>query len=165
MAVTSFRPLPMPDSDLREDLDLPLVLLGEAEVHAEDLGDEERGLVAAGAGAELDDDVLLVVGIFGQEQDFELLLRRARGAARAWRALPAPWLLISGSASASMALASAMPSVILRYSRNFSTVGSMSRCCLAMAWNFFWSLTRVGSDMLRGRDLRNGLRFGRGGRT
>ena len=58
---------------LGEDLDLPLVLLGEAEVHAEDLGDEERGLVAAGAGAELEDDVLLVVGILGQEQDLELL--------------------------------------------------------------------------------------------
>ena len=61
---------------LGEDLDLPAVLLGEAEVHAEDLGDEERGLVAAGAGAELEDDVLLVVGILGQEQDLELLFDR-----------------------------------------------------------------------------------------
>jgi len=50
---------------LGEDFDLPLVLLGEAEIHAEDFGYEERGLVAAGAGAELEDDVLLVVGVFG----------------------------------------------------------------------------------------------------
>src|SRR6266851_35656 len=65
---------------LGEDFDLPLVLLGEAEIHAEDLGYEERGLVAAGAGAKLEDDVLLVVGVFGQEQDFELLFnwREAR---------------------------------------------------------------------------------------
>ena len=56
---------------LREDFDLPLVLLGEAEVHAEDFGYEESGLVAAGAGAEFEDDVLLVVGIFGQEEDLE----------------------------------------------------------------------------------------------
>jgi hypothetical protein len=52
------------------------VLLGEAHVHAEDLGDEERGLVAAGAGAQLEDDVLFVVGVLGQEHDFELLLDR-----------------------------------------------------------------------------------------
>ena len=57
---------------LGEDFDLPLVLLGEAEVHAEDLGDEDRGLVAAGAGAELDDDVLVVVGVLGEEEDFEV---------------------------------------------------------------------------------------------
>ncbi len=57
---------------LGEDFDLPLVLLGEAEVHAEHLGDEDGGLVAAGAGAELDDDVLVVVGVLGEEEDFEL---------------------------------------------------------------------------------------------
>ena len=57
---------------LGEDFDLPLVLLGEAEVHAEDFGDEEGGLVAAGAGAELEDDVLVVVGVLGEEEDFEL---------------------------------------------------------------------------------------------
>ena len=34
-----------------EDLDLPFVLLGEAEVQAEHFCDEEGGLVAAGAGA------------------------------------------------------------------------------------------------------------------
>ncbi len=50
------------------------MLFGEAEVHAEDLGDEERGFVAAGAGAELEDDVFVVVGILGEEQDFELFL-------------------------------------------------------------------------------------------
>ena len=57
---------------LGEDFDFPAVLLGEAEVHAEDLGDEERGLVSAGGGAELDDDVLVVVGVFGEEHDADV---------------------------------------------------------------------------------------------
>ena len=58
------------DARLRhgQDFDLPAVLLGEAGVHAEDLGAEERGLVAAGAGADLKDDVLLVVGVFGEKE-------------------------------------------------------------------------------------------------
>ena len=71
MAVMSLRAADV-GFGLGEDFDLPLVLLGEAEVHAEDLGDEERGLVAAGAGAELEDDVLVVVGVLGEEQDLEL---------------------------------------------------------------------------------------------
>ncbi len=120
----------MPDSDVREDFDLPLVLLGEAQVHAEHLGDEERGLVAAGAGAEFEDDVLLVVGIFGQQKDFELFFDGGECAARGVSISSCAMARRSGSVSASMALASAMPSLILRYSRNFSTVGSMSRCCL-----------------------------------
>src|ERR1700679_3081241 len=47
----------MPDAGLglRKDFDLPLMLLGEAKVHAEDLGDEERGLVPTGSGAEFED--------------------------------------------------------------------------------------------------------------
>ena len=45
--------------------------IAEAKVHAEDFGYEERGLVAAGAGAEFEDDVLLVVGVFGEQEDFE----------------------------------------------------------------------------------------------
>ena len=36
---------------LREDFNLPLVLLRETEVHAEHLGNKERGLVATRAGA------------------------------------------------------------------------------------------------------------------
>jgi hypothetical protein len=57
---------------LGEDFDLPLVLLGEAEIHAEDLGDKERGFIAAGAGAEFEDDIFVVVGVLGEKQDFEL---------------------------------------------------------------------------------------------
>ncbi len=57
----------------RHDFDLPAMLLGEARVHAEDLGGKERGLVAAGAGADFENHVLLVVGILGQQQDLDLV--------------------------------------------------------------------------------------------
>jgi hypothetical protein len=77
MAVTSLRPPPMPDSVWR-GLRPSTCAARRSAVHAEDLGDEERGLVAAGAGAELEDDVLLVVGVFGQQQDFELFFDSSR---------------------------------------------------------------------------------------
>ena len=44
-------------------LDPPPLALGVLRVHAHQLGREERGLVAAGAGADLEEDVLLVVRI------------------------------------------------------------------------------------------------------
>ncbi len=52
------------------------MLLGEARIHAEDFGCEQRRLVAARAGADFEDDVLLVVGIFGQQQDLDRFLQR-----------------------------------------------------------------------------------------
>ena len=48
--------------------------LGEADIHAEEVASEERGLVAAGAGADFDDGALVVVGVLGQERDLEILL-------------------------------------------------------------------------------------------
>ena len=58
----------------RHDFDLPAMLLGEARVHAEDLGGKEGSFVATGARADFEDDVFLVVGIPGQEEDLELVL-------------------------------------------------------------------------------------------
>src|ERR1035437_3261248 len=55
-----------------EQLDLPAVLLGKALVHAEDFSGKERGLVAAGAGAEFKGDVLVVVGVLGEKQHLDL---------------------------------------------------------------------------------------------
>ena len=82
MAMTSLKP-PTPDSDERQDFDLPALLLGEARVHAEDLGGEERGLVAAGAGADFEDDVLLVVRILGQQQHLQFFFDRRQARLRA----------------------------------------------------------------------------------
>ena len=63
------------DSLTSSDFHLPALRFGVARVHAEDLGGEQRGLVAAGAGADFEHDVLLVVGILGQQQDLQLLFQ------------------------------------------------------------------------------------------
>ncbi len=55
----------------RQDLGLPVVALGVAAIEPEEVGGEERSLLAARAGADLEQDVLVVVGIPGQQQDLE----------------------------------------------------------------------------------------------
>jgi len=57
------------------------LLLRKALVHAEDFGGKERGLVAAGAGADFENDIFLVVGVLGQQQHLDLFFqgRFARG--------------------------------------------------------------------------------------
>ncbi len=50
------------------------MLLGVAGVHAVEVGGEEGGFVAAGAGADLDDDVLLVGGVLRQQRQLQLLV-------------------------------------------------------------------------------------------
>ena len=62
------------------DLDLPALLGGIALVHAEQIAGEQRRLVAAGAGADFENDVALVHRVLGQEREAQLLLER--GAAR-----------------------------------------------------------------------------------
>ncbi len=57
----------------REHFHFPALRLGEAGVHPEELLGEEGGLVAAGAGADLDQHVLFVVRVLGQEQQLQLL--------------------------------------------------------------------------------------------
>jgi len=58
----------------RKDLDLPLAACGEALVHGEEVSREDARLVAAHAGADLDDGVLLVIGVTGDEHDLDLVL-------------------------------------------------------------------------------------------
>src|SRR6516164_7898708 len=64
----------------RQHFDLPALGFGVAVVHAEHFVGEERGFVAAGAGADFEDNVFLVVRIFGKQQDFQVFfgLRDAR---------------------------------------------------------------------------------------
>src|SRR5439155_21817494 len=52
-----------------DDLDLPAAPLGVAGVHAEQVGGEQRRLVAALALAQLEDDVLRVVRVARQQQE------------------------------------------------------------------------------------------------
>ena len=54
-----------------QDLDPPPLPLGVARVHAEELGGEEAGLVAAGAGADLEDRVPLVVRVLRDQEATE----------------------------------------------------------------------------------------------
>ena len=56
------------------DFHLPAARFREARVHAENLVGEQRSFVAAGARANFKHDVFVVVGIFGQQQELEVLL-------------------------------------------------------------------------------------------
>ena len=57
-----------------DHLDLPALLGGIALVHAEQIAGEQRGLVAAGAGADFEDDVALVHRVLRQQRQADLLL-------------------------------------------------------------------------------------------
>ena len=63
----------MPGLVEAHDLGLEPVALGVAEVHPVQLGREQGRLVAAGAGADLEDHVAVVVRVARQQQDLELL--------------------------------------------------------------------------------------------
>ena len=64
-------PIPVSLSD--QDLGRELVRVGVAEVHPQELVGEQRGLLAAGAGPDLEDHVAVVVGVARQQQHLELL--------------------------------------------------------------------------------------------
>src|SRR5258706_1085480 len=53
---------------------LPALQFGEAGVHAEYFGHEQRRFVAAGPGPDFQDDVFLVVWIFWEQHDLQFLL-------------------------------------------------------------------------------------------
>ncbi len=61
---------------LGEDLGFPALLLGEAGVHAKEVGSEEGGLVPTGAGPDLDNDVLFIARVARNQQSLDLLLKR-----------------------------------------------------------------------------------------
>ena len=48
--------------------------LTPAQIHAVELGRKERGFIAASASPNLHDDILLVIGVFGGEEDEELVV-------------------------------------------------------------------------------------------
>ena len=55
-----------------DDLDLPAAALGEARVHAVEAPGEQRRLVAARPGADLEEDVALVVGVARQQHALQV---------------------------------------------------------------------------------------------
>ena len=58
----------------RQHLQLPARAQGVGLVHVEQVAGEEVGLLAALGAADLDDDVLALVGVLGQQQHLELVL-------------------------------------------------------------------------------------------
>ena len=66
------------------------VLLRVARVHAQQLGREQRRLLAAGAGPDLDDDVAVVVGVAREQRDLEVLDAAASRGPRAPRSPRGP---------------------------------------------------------------------------
>ena len=71
-ATISLKP-PLVPSLAAIDLGLPALPRGIALVHAEQVAGEQRRLVAAGAGADFEDDVALVHRVLGQQREPELL--------------------------------------------------------------------------------------------
>lgn len=56
-----------------DDLRLPAMIFGVAQVHPKQVSGKEGGFVAAGAGTNFKENVAAVVGILGQEQDLKLV--------------------------------------------------------------------------------------------
>ena len=75
------------------------MLGGIALVHAEQVGGEQRRLVAAGAGADFQDGVLLVGRVLGQQHALHAAARARAGASSAPRASSSAIAFISGSAA------------------------------------------------------------------
>ncbi len=61
---------------LGEDLDAPALLLGIARIHAEQIAGKDRRLVAASAGADLEEHVAPVVGVLGQQHALQIGFQR-----------------------------------------------------------------------------------------
>ena len=60
----------------REELDLPALGRGKALIHLVQVAGKDGGLVAAHAGADLDDGVLVVVGVGRDEKELDVVLER-----------------------------------------------------------------------------------------
>ena len=61
---------------LRYHLHLPALAFRVARVHAKEVAREERRLIPAGPGADLEEDVALIVGVLRQEQLLQLRFER-----------------------------------------------------------------------------------------
>src|SRR5690606_8168576 len=60
---------------LRSDFNLPPLALGVARIHTEKIGRKERRLLASGASADLEKDVLFVVRILGKQEEVDRLFK------------------------------------------------------------------------------------------
>ena len=65
-----------------EDFEPPAAQGGITLIHAKERGGEQRRLLPAGAGADLEDGVARVVGILWQQRQLDLLLERGEALAQ-----------------------------------------------------------------------------------
>ncbi len=63
-----------PRGMMGEDFHLPPAVLGIAGIHAEQIAGKEPRFLPTGAGPDFQNDILGVVGVFGQQQHFQILL-------------------------------------------------------------------------------------------
>src|SRR5579864_2574122 len=61
---------------LRQHFGLPAAPRGITLIHAEEIAGEQRRLIAAGAGADFEDDALLVHRVLGDERKANVVLER-----------------------------------------------------------------------------------------
>ena len=115
----------------RHELDPPALALRVPAVHPKQLGGEQRRFVAAGAGPDFEHDVLLVVRVLRDEQ--RPSARRRASSRRAMSDLSSSCASSRMSAAPALAISSvwAMSRVTVLYSRNRSTIGSISESALA----------------------------------
>ena len=123
-----------------------------------------RGLVAAGAGAELDDDVLVVVGVFGQQQDLELFFDRGEpGLERGELFLRHGAEVGVGFGEHGLGFGDAVLDLAVLAKLFDGRLEVAVR--LGDGLELLLVLDQRGVGHLAGRGLRNGLRVGRGGQT
>ncbi len=112
----------------RHRLPAEAVALGKALIHAVEVGGEQRGLVAAGTGADLHDGVAVVMGVARDQQLLQLARRprRSRGASGPRSARANATSSGSASPASSRACSSSLSSRASRSARR--TIGA-SRAC------------------------------------
>ena len=115
----------------RHHLELPPLTLGVTAVHAIEIAGEERRLLATGAGADFDDDVLIVVGILWQQQDLELAHQLIAVGVEAGQLLFRERAHLGICALGQLLGLRDFVQPRPLYSRNFSTSGSISESAFA----------------------------------
>ena len=137
-----------------ENFHFPALRFRVARVHAEKFGGEESRFVAAGSGANFHDDVLVVVGIFRQQQKLQFAFDDFLALAVSCFSSSCAICFISGSsASRTIWCAPARSFSICLNSRCLLTISASSECCLASFWKRAESVTTSGGGKLLGHLL------------
>ena len=133
----------------RSDFHLPAARFREARVHAENLVGEQRGFVAAGAGADFEHHVLLVVADPWAAAGSSARLRCARSPAPGAPLPPPPCRAIRDRIPSASAALPARFRVAVFHSRYLLTISASSLCALLTLRYCAESLMTAGSAIWR----------------